>query len=190
MPAGAATGLTSDQPTRTGAMRFMTGDPEVPILVRLCRNLLLTEAGLLLLVALFLLAARGLSGGTVTLDGGIGVGAEAAVYLGLAVVVVVIGVNVGRLVAWARWAAIALEVLLIVFLANEWLHARGSNVVLFLLAIVIIGLLLSPQASQGFAAAAAERGAPERLTGQTTDRVAPSGQGEAGRNTEESGGSV
>ena len=71
-------------------MRFMAGDPEVPILVRLCRNLLLTEAGLLLLVALFLLAARGVSGGTVTLDGGVGVGTEAALYLAVACVVAVV----------------------------------------------------------------------------------------------------
>lgn len=149
-------------------MRFMAGDPEVPVLVRLGRNLLLTEAGLLVLGAIYLLLARGVSvsGLTTTVEGGIGLGTEAAIYLALAIIVAVIAVKVGRLVAWARWAALTLEVLLIARLINEVVHGRGSSsVVGFLFAIVIAGLLLSPQANRAFALAAAERAGTAAGTG-------------------------
>ncbi|GAC1337118.1 MAG: hypothetical protein NVSMB29_00960 [Candidatus Dormibacteria bacterium] len=146
-------------------MRFMSGDTEVPVLVRLSRNLLLTEAGLLLLGALYLLLARSMSGGTGTVVGGPGIGTLGVVYLALALVIVVIGINVGRLVAWARFAALLLEVVLLAYLVSEAVQRRGSSIVGFLLAIVIIGLLLSPQASRAFALAAAERAHPVAVSG-------------------------
>lgn len=147
------TGLTREN----GAMRFMTGDPEVPILVRLCRNLLLTEAGLMLLAAaFFLLAARGDTAGTVTTQAGLSVGTEGIIWLAAALVVAIIAVNVGRLVAWARWVAVGLEIVLLGFLLEEWVRGRG-NLLPTLLAVAVLGILLSPSVGRAFTEAAVER---------------------------------
>lgn len=166
-------------------MRFMTGDPEVPVLVRLARNLLLVQSGILFFDVLFIVIVRltlsAQSGGTTTSGDSFSSGAAVVLFLVGAVILGVVAVKVGRLVEWARWTAIGLEVLMVVGMV---ITVRSSNAVSLVIYVALAGGVIACLFSDGARRAFATRGedaepvattAPDSAGSAVTPAVTSSG---------------
>ena len=143
-------------------MRFMTGDPEVPVLVRLTRNLLAVEAAIFFFgLALYGLTALLTStGNSATTTASLSPGGEVIL---MAIGMVVFGFSawlVGKVDPLGRWVALGLQVVWFgaLVVPNVASNPVGETIPI-LLGGAIAALLFTPDVVRAFDAAAAAGGA-------------------------------
>jgi hypothetical protein len=151
--------------------RYQPGAGQLPSTVRAARILMYVQAAFPLLLPVFAIATRGGGGGapvpattTTTIVGAAGTTGRQGggggvlliglvLFIGLIVLLIVVGSRLGRLTRSARTAALAVEA--VVVLASVFLAIRGSIPFGLLLAsaVAVIGCLLAPSTTRAINAA-------------------------------------
>lgn len=123
----------------------------LPMTVRLCRSLVWTQGAFVILAGIFVVFAATVFGTSNSipfhgdsLSGGRAV-ALGMVYIAAGVVLVYLGVELGRLSAWARTVIICLQVFLAVLLFFRSFEISISVAINVCLYAAIVGLLFAPE---------------------------------------------
>ena len=138
-------------------MSFSFAGPQPPLTIRICRALIWLQALLIILAGISVILAVLLFGndnaipfGTGTITGS---GAETlgGVYIIAGLALAMIGYSVGRLMPWARIAAVSIQVFLAILLVVRSLDASVSTFINVALFVAIILLLYLPPSNTAFA---------------------------------------
>ena len=132
-------------------MPFSFGGPEFPISLKITRSLVYTEASILFIIALFLVAIDVTIPNSTTLSSGQIVGL-AALFLALGGGVVYLGVVLSQLHTWTRNAILGVQVLLLAYSA---LRVSSDTWESFILILILVGgvvwSLFAPTSRAAFA---------------------------------------
>lgn len=144
-------------------MQFSFAGRSLPMTIRMCRSLVWTQAGLVILGGAFVILAATVFGSSneipfngTTLSGT----AAAALGLGYAaagLVLAYLGVELGRLAPWSRNALVVAQVLLLVLLVLRSFDLSVSTLLNVLFCAAIVGLLFAPDSSRALDAATSSR---------------------------------
>lgn len=138
-------------------MSFRFSGAQVPLVLRICRALIWLQAVLIILAGISVILAVLLFGsndsipfGNGNLNGG-GAQILGGVYVAAGVVLILVGAGVGRALAWARIAAISVQVFLAILLVVRALDVSVSTFLNAALFITITVLLYVPPSNAAFA---------------------------------------
>ena len=141
-------------------MRFSFASPQLPMLVRVCRALVWTQAAFVILAGVFVVFAATVFGTTnsIPFHGDTLSGSRAAilgvVYIVAGIGLTYLGIALGRLQAWSRTVIVCAQVFLAVLLFFRSPELSLSTVINVFFYASIIGLVFAPEVRRAFEAPA------------------------------------
>lgn len=139
-------------------MKFTFAGPRLPMTLRVCRTLVWTQAVFVVLAGAFVVFAATVFGSENeipfhgdTLTGG-RAAALGAVYIVVGLVLVYLGVELGRLASWARNAVVFAQVFLAILLLFRSFDLSVSTLINVVLYVAIVALLFAPETRRAFEA--------------------------------------
>lgn len=137
-------------------MQISFAKRSLPITVRVCRSLVWTQAAFVLLAGAFVVFAATVFGSSNqipfhgdTLSGG-RAAALGVVYIAAGLILVYLGIELGRLTPWARNAIVFAQVFLAILLLFRSFDLSVSTVINVALYVAIVALLYVPETRRAF----------------------------------------